>query len=655
MVYHFGKEAWRTFERGCEREWLVTNGLGGFASGTLVGANTRRYHGLLVAALNPPVRRCLLLAKLDERLTCGGVTYNLATNCTRDGVTERGFTHLQHVKIDPFPTFTYRCGLIWLEKTVFMPRYRNATVILYRLSSGSGPAELRLWPLVNYRDYHGNTYCGTLSFRQENVPGGVVIWGPEGLPPLFLQISRGAFHPSPDWYYGMYYPAEAERGLNPYEDHYLPGYFTVFIPPEEEIEVVVTASLGEVLEPAAAEGFLREARRHLEEVVCRAGRADPLARELVRAADAFLVRRSCPAGTSVIAGYPWFTDWGRDALISLPGLTLVTGRFAEAKEILLLYGSAVKEGLVPNFFPDEGEPWYNSVDASLWYLYAVQQYWRYTGDEEFVWNEAWPVMMEILRRYVEGTRYGIRMDLRDGLLRAGEPGVQLTWMDAKVGDWVITPRQGKPVEVNALWYNAVRFLEELSGRWNLPFPYSGLGDKIREGFKKFWCPEGYLADVIDDEGRRDLSFRPNQILAVSLPHSPLTQEQARAVVKRVEEELYTPYGLRSLSPRDPAYRGRYVGDVLQRDAAYHQGTVWSWLIGPFITAYRKVFAGEKAAHRQIRRFFDPFRAHLGDHGVGYVSEIFDGDDPFLPRGCFAQAWGVAEVLRAYVEDFLEVE
>ncbi|MGO0123166.1 amylo-alpha-1,6-glucosidase [Desulfothermobacter acidiphilus] len=654
-LYHFGKEAWRRPELGCEREWLVSNGLGGFASGTLLGANTRRYHGLLVAALRPPVQRYLLLAKIGEQVLAGGISYNLSSNYTRAGLSEQGHIYLEHVEIDPFPTFTYRCGLIWLEKTIFMPRYRNATVVRYRWFNGGGPAELRLWPLVNYRDYHSNTYCGSIAFRQENLNSGVVIWGQEGLPPLFLCSGSGAFSAAPDWYYGMYYPVEAERGLNPYEDHYLPGYFTVPLPPGEERETVVTAAVGEALGPEQATELWYQTREHLKEVERRAGYQDSLARELARAADAFLVRRSSPPSVSVIAGYPWFTDWGRDALIALPGLTLLTKRFEEAKEILSLYGSTLKEGLVPNFFSDEGEPRYNSVDASLWYFYAVQQYWRYTRDEDFLRQSAWPVLLEILRRYMEGTLYGIRMDAADGLLRAGEPGVQLTWMDAKVGDWVVTPRQGKPVEVNALWYNAVRFVEELAQRWNQAFPYPGLGDRIREGYRKFWCPGGYLADVIDDEGRRDYSLRPNQVLAVSLPYSPLSQEQARMVMQRVEEELYTPYGLRSLSPRDPAYRGKYKGDVLQRDAAYHQGTVWSWLLGPFITAYCKVFAGERELSQQLRRFFGPLRDHLGDHGVGYVSEIFDGDEPFWPRGCPAQAWGVAEWLRAYVETSQEVE
>lgn len=648
---HFGKEAWRTFERGCEREWLVTNGIGGFAAGTLVGANTRRYHGLLVAALNPPLRRFLLLAKLDERLEAEGLYYNLATNCTAGGVTESGFVHLQRAVVDPFPEFTYSCGHILLRKLVFMPSGINAVVVLYRIYNGGGRARLVLVPLVNCRDYHGNTYRGEVEFQQEPVAGGVRISGREGIPPLLLRSSAGEYFSCPDWFYGMRYPAEEERGLNPWEDHFLPGRFEVELPPREETVFAVVAAAGAGPEPGTAEKLLIKERRRLGRLVQAAGLRDPFARALVRASDAFVVRRREPDSATILAGYPWFTDWGRDTMIALPGLTLVTGRYATAREILVFFGTHVKDGLLPNLFPDGGgEPLYNTVDAALWYFQAVYKYLQYTGDEEFVFRTALPVLDAILRRYIEGTHFGIRM-AEDGLITAGDHGVQLTWMDAKVDEWVVTPRHGKAVEINALWYNAVCILEKLCARFKIAFPYPGLPERIRRGFAAFWHPDGYLYDVIREEGK-DASIRPNQVFAVSLPYSPLSLEQARAVVGRVEAELYTPYGLRSLSPGDPAYKGRYCGDRRSRDGAYHQGTVWSWLIGPFVTAYRRVHRTE-AARERARLFLLPFSDHLADHGVGYVSEIFDGDEPHWPRGCFAQAWSVAEVLRAYVEDVLQ--
>ena len=648
---HFGEEAWRTFERGCEREWLVTNGLGGFASSTIIGANTRRYHGLLIAALKPPTRRFLLVAKIDEHVNAGGVYYNLGTNHTAGGVTDSGFVHLQRVVVDPFPEFTYSFGQILLRKLIFMPYGQNATVILYRVYNGGPRANLALIPMVNCRGYHENHYKGEVDFRQEPVSRGIKITGREGIPPLLLRSDKGEFLVSSDWFYGMHYPVEAERGLNPWEDHFLPGRFEVELPPQEETVFTVVASAGEGPVPEMATKLLAKELARLGKIEKAAGSRDPLVRLLARAADSFVVRRTVTGIPTIIAGYPWFTDWGRDAMIALPGLTLITRRFDEAREILSFFGAHIKNGLLPNFFPDDGgEPLYNTVDAALWYFQAVYKYLQYTNDEAFVLEAMLPVLTEILTHYMEGTRFGIRMD-SDGLIQAGDPGIQLTWMDAKVGDWVVTPRHGKAVEINALWYNAVCILEEIHKRFGLACPLTGLRQRVRDGFGAFWCSEGYLYDVLQSGGR-DASIRPNQIFAVSLPHSPLSQEQARAVVNKVETELYTPYGLRSLSPRDPAYKGCYVGNPESRDAAYHQGTVWSWLIGPFVTAFRRVNNYSEESRERARAMLLPFIDHLGDHGVGYISEIFDGDVPHWPRGCIAQAWGVAEILRAYVEDVL---
>lgn len=648
---HFGKEAWRTFERGCEREWLVTNGWGSFASGTLIGVNTRRYHGLLIAALAPPVRRYLFLAKLEERIAIDGLYYDLSANCAANGLTGYGFMHLQRVQFDPFPEFVYSFGHILLRKIIFMPYGVNATVIMYRIYNGGPPADLVLVPFVNCRDYHGNSYRGQIEFYQEPIAGGVRLTARGDIPPLLLRSSSGEYAASPDWFYGMRYPAEEERGLNPWEDHFLPGSFRVKLPPEAETWVAVVASVGDGPEPAKAERLLVKEAERIRGLQRRSGLSDPFVRSLVHAADAFLVKRVEMNTHTIVAGYPWFTDWGRDTMIALPGLTMATGRYEVAREILEFFSHYVKEGLLPNFFPEGGqEPVYNTVDAALWYFQAVYKYMQYTGDEDFV-RVLIPVMVEILKKYIEGAPFGIRMD-EDGLITAGNPDTQLTWMDAKVDGWVVTPRHGKAVEINALWYNAVCILENLCAHFRIDFPYSRLRERIREGFSAFLHPDGYLYDVISSDGK-DPSIRPNQVFAVSLPYSPLSGDRARAVLKRVEAELYTPYGLRSLAPNHREYKGRYTGNQRSRDAAYHQGTVWSWLIGPFVTAYRRVYGYSEASRQRAQAFLGPFADHLGDHGIGYISEIFDGDEPHWPRGCFAQAWGVAEVLRAYVEDVLD--
>ena len=648
----FGKADWRTFERGIEKEWLVTNGLGGFASGTIIGANARRYHGLLIAALCPPTRRVLLWAKLEERFVAQGETYNLAANQTRAGVTDAGFWHLQRVVVDPLPTFIYSFGDITLEKTVFMIHGQNTTVVRYRVKNGARRATLWLTPLVNCRDFHGNTYCGQVDFKVTPLADGITVRGLPDVSALRITSTAGEFYCRPDWYYGMFYAVEAERGLNPVEDHFMPGAFAVNLAPDEEKVFGVVGGIDvEGVDPEAA---LARERERLAALVDRAGFDDALARRLVVSADAFIVRRESTRAATVIAGYPWFTDWGRDAMIALPGLTLVTGRFAEAREILYTFARYARRGLIPNTFPDAGgEPWYNTADAPLWYFQAVHKYLAYTGDHDFVREDIFPVLQDILRHYIGGTDFNIRTD-EDGLIAAGSPGVQLTWMDAKVGDWVVTPRHGKPVEVQALWYNALCVFDRLATRYGLHNPFRGLAERVRDSFKqKFWYNEGgYLYDVLG-EGGPDPALRPNQILALSLAHPLLEPEEGRRVLQVVWRELYATYGLRSLAPGDPAYHGVYRGDVAARDAAYHQGTAWGWLIGPFVTAFRWVNGYSEASRRQAAAFIAPFLVHLRDYGIGFIAEIFDGNEPVIPRGCPAQAWSTAELLRAYVEEVLE--
>lgn len=658
-MLNYGKSHWRTLESGLQKEWLATNGIGGYASSTLINLNSRKYHGLLVAAHNPPGRRLLHLAKLDERFRAGSCTFNLATNENRSGFRETGFIHLQRVRVEPFPTFTYSFKDISLDKTVFLVHGENSTVILYRVYNGTAPAVLSLVPLVNGRGHHCVTRRDELQFKQKAVPGGVsiAVAGGEDLPDLLLTCSAGTFIPGGSWYEGMFYRAEKERGENDREDHYVPGRFEVPIASGEVKTFAVFATVGESCRAAGLDplDLLEKERARLRKLEEQAACPDSFACRLVRAADAFIVQRRSTGKKTVTAGYPWFADWGRDAMISLPGLTLVTRRFQEAREILLTFAEHSRRGLLPNaFFDGARVPVYNTVDASLWFIHAAQRYLAYTGDLDFVRERLYPVIKEIVRWYAEGTDYNTGM-AEDGLISAGSPEVQLTWMDARVDQWVVTPRHGKAVEINALWYNALCILEKLSRLCGEEFPGPVRPGLVKDSFlQQFWDEKrGCLYDVVSPEGV-DSRVRPNQLLAVSLPHTMLSREQGLRVVGKVWRELYVTYGLRSLSPSDGEYRGIYTGDRFQRDGAYHQGTAWGWLMGPFITAIRRVHGYSPASRETALRLIRPFRDQLRDHGAGYISEIFDGDEPALPRGCIAQAWSVAEVLRAYLEDVLEM-
>ncbi len=636
-------------ETGSGKEWLLTNGLGGFASSTIIGLNTRRYHGLLVAALEPPLDRRLLVAKLDEDLYVDGVRSVLGTNQVHDGCcAQSGYRLLQNFQREPFPVYTYQIEDLFVVKTVFMVYGHNTTVIHYRIvNENRRHTVLRLHPLINCRGFHDTIFKNGWPFDQDAGGRRVEIEPFPGAPRIYLASDRGSYTREPDWYLGMFYQMERRRGLPCHEDHFRPGYFTWQGDASGEITLVVS---GEPIPPVSYERLEAEAMGRRSGLLSAAGWLDPFARQLVLAADDFLVHRSSTGKRTIIAGYPWFNDWGRDAMIALPGLTLCTGRSEEAKEILAAFAACARDGLIPNMFCDAGEEaLYNTVDASLWFFYAVQKLLQYTSGYDFI-RQQFPIMLRIIDCYRQGTRFGIRM-ADDGLVEAGAPGLQLTWMDAKAGDWVVTPRAGKAVEVNALWYNALMFMAELSAVFEERDLYSQLASRVRASFRAaFWNEsEQCLYDVIAGESR-DASIRPNQIFAVSLPYSPLSGAQARAVVRKVWQLLYTPYGLRSLSPTDPEFKGRYLGNQWERDAAYHQGTVWSWLSGHFISAYLRVNHRSQASLQTARQMLQPFKDHLREHGVGTVSEIFDGSYPFTPRGCYAQAWGVAEVLRCWVEE-----
>lgn len=599
-------EVCRDWTSSSRMEWLETNGTGAFAMGTVAGANTRRYHGLLVASLRPPVERYVLLSRVEEDFAGDSLG---AAEYPGGAIAPRGFEHLEHFRLAPFPHWRFRNGL---EKQVFLAPGRQAVILRYRSETGG---RLKLRPFFAFRDYHSLTR--QTDWWNRSIGGGV-IKPYEGLPGLHLQFS-GTFREDGHWYLNHEYEVERERGLDFREDLYTPGFIELDLPPGEWVSVAAHLEPEPVdCDAVAAERMARDAARPL----------------LDRAADQFLVTRADGKPT-IIAGYPWFTDWGRDTMISLPGLLIARGHLDEARRIMEGFLEHRNRGILPNRFPDAGtEPEYNTVDATLWLFPAVNAWLRAGGDRLWLERSFLPAAREILAWHWRGTWYGIQADPEDHLLNAGEPGVQLTWMDAKVGDWVVTPRQGKAVEINALWYNAVKLMAEWMNDPKLEREAAVIAASFRA---KFWnADRNCLFDVVGDP-----RIRPNQLFAVSLPHSPLDEEQQRAVVETCERELLTPVGLRSLERGDAEYRGRYEGGPVQRDGAYHQGTVWPWLLGPYLSAHFRVFGDGEYCRARL----DRLEEEMGVFGLGSLAEVYDGDEPHRPGGCPAQAWSVGEVIR----------
>jgi predicted glycogen debranching enzyme len=655
-MIRFDQSVCADLARARKLEWLETNGLGGFSSSTIVGLNTRRYHGLLTAATRPPVGRLVLLSKFEETLLVGGNHYDLSSNQYAGAVYPEGHRYLMEFRLNPFPEFSYRAGGVNIEKRIFMVHGENCVVIEYEVTSPAGAANcsLELRPLIAFRDYHATVRHNDAIDRTVRTSDGVASVTPyAGLPALFFAHNAAVVEESGNWYFNFEYSADQERGFDEHEDLFNP--MVLRFSSRNGITATVIASVQPHHAAEASEMRLQESQRR-KNVVARSPSPNPLIQQLTAAADQFIVRRG--ELNSVVAGYHWFGDWGRDTMISLPGLTLVTGRPAIARNILEAFTQIADRGMLPNWFPDAGEsPEYNSVDATLWLFEAVRSYLHYTGDLDFIRDRLYAKLNEILDWYLGGTRHGIHAD-SDGLLACGESGVQLTWMDSRIGDWVVTPRTGKPVEVQALWYNALRTLQDFAHEFGDSSRELFLGElsmRVRESFNaRFWNADAAcLYDAIDHE-RRDASIRPNQIFAVSLHHRMLSPEKELKVVALVERELLTPLGLRSLSPQDPDYRPRYEGGVRERDSAYHQGTVWTWLMGPFISAHAKVHGRTEEAREQAERWFTQFGRQLQTAGLGQISEIADGEPPHEVRGCIAQAWSVAELLRAAVEDIYEI-
>ncbi len=653
------KDVFTTMSAVQNREWLEANGLGGFASSSLIGANLRRYHGLLVAALHPPVGRTVLLSKFEETLIVDGARYEFSTNQYAGGtIHPMGFQYFRRFRLDPFPIFTFEIEGIEIEKSIFMPFGENTTVIQYRILSlpeSTAECRLELRPLIAYRDYHALTHANpALRGEVTQADGQLSIRPYDGMPTLHLAHNAAQVDNNGFWFFNFEYGIEKDRGLDFNEDLFSPAALTFDLTQNTGTATVIASTAPRNVADAAALQKAEIERR--KRVVGAPVESDISLLQysglLKSAADQFIVQRG--AHRTVIAGYHWFSDWGRDTMISLPGLTLSTGRYDIAREILFTFADSVSEGMLPNRFPDAGEaPEFNTVDATLWFFHAAYLYLERSQDKQFVRTKLYPVFKEIIEWHMQGTRHGIKVD-SDGLLTAGAPGVQLTWMDARVGDWVVTPRHGKPVEIQALWYNALRVMETFAALFDdadSRMKYRTIAEKVKLGFnQRFWNESGgYLYDVVNGE-TRDASIRPNQIFAVSLPFTMLDRERSQQVVATVEQHLLTPCGLRTLAPSDPAYKGRYEGGVVSRDGAYHQGTAWPWLLGPFITAYLKTQEHTAAARIHAERLLRPILEQLTEAGVGQISEVYDGDSPQRPGGCMAQAWSVAEVLRCLVEE-----
>ncbi|GAB1724772.1 MAG: glycogen debranching protein [Nitrospira sp. CR1.1] len=638
-------------ERALSLEWLETNGRGGYASGTVAGANTRRYHALLLVARHPPVDRVVLVNHVEEFVESGGRTIPLSTNLYSGVVHPEGYQYCEEFSGDPWPTWRYAGHGIRLVRELLCPLGRDLVILRWRLLGElSSPLVLRVRPMLSGRDFHATQRENAGVRSEATTTEHEVIWHPyEGLPAV-RALHNGQYHHGPDWYRQVHYPVERERGLEHTEDWWSPGECVFTLTPGTAAELVFTS---EALPSYDVTQAIEDERLRRDGVVKSIPGGDVLMRRLWAATGAYLVRRG--ARQTVVAGYPWFADWGRDTFIALPGLCLVTGRYDVARQVIEAFASYVSQGMVPNRFPDIGEqPEYNTIDASLWFVHAVDRYLHYSRDLAGVRAVAWPAIKQILDGYRHGTRFGIRMD-QDGMITGGVDGVQLTWMDVKIGDWVVTPRHGKPVEVQALWVRALAVAASLADQFGeTAYAEHCRQDRARAtaSFReRFWYRTGgYLLDVVDGPTGDDASLRPNQIFALALDDQLVTDSQAKQILQLMKERLLTPVGLRTLAPEDIRFCSSYEDGVAARDGAYHQGTVWPFLLGPFVTAWVKTYGDSAAVRHDARIFLDGLSGHLEDACLGQVSEIFDGQLPHCPRGCFAEAWSVAEPLRALIED-----
>ena len=669
ITYQYTQKDWTTFKEGIKREWAVTNGIGGYAGSSMIGAHSRTHQGYLIASLHAPIERYLVFSKINETVTVGTKTVSFETSQHRASgktVYAEGQKFLTSFIYDGSVLYAYETDNFSFKKHITLKRNANVCAVSYELTAGDSDCTFTLTPLFNYREHSESSTPDTLKFETFTEDRAFYLV-PEKNKDIAIrfQTSEGTFSERETVYdIDMQLQIEVDLETDGLDCHYCPVDLSIAVPANTTKKVSILCSIGDVNERpspvSATEAFsiLEENARCHAELFEKAGYRDSFASQLVLASDQFLTYRESTKMMTVLAGLPWFTDWGRDTMIAFTGLTLCTKRFKEAEEILLTFARYIRHGIVPNMFPDDNmPPLYNTVDASLWYFYAVYQYLHYNPAAEaetFVKEQIFPHLKEIVSAYEKGTDFSIYME-DDGLIHAGSGLDQITWMDVRVGDWVATPRHGKPVEINALWYNALRIMESLCEKFDEDASaYRTRANQVKESFNaKFWDSSNQcLFDVVDGDEPDD-HIRPNQIYAVSLPFSLLPEEQEKAVVALVEKELFVGCGLRSLAPDHPDYHGIYCGALAKRDAAYHQGTAWGFLLGGFFSAYMKVNHHSSSAAENAVRMLEPVRKHLSDSGcIGSISEIFDGDAPHNPRGCYAQAWSVGEVLRCYCEDIL---
>ena len=669
ITYQYTQKDWTTFKEGIKREWAVTNGIGGYAGSSMIGAHSRTHQGYLIASLHAPIERYLVFSKINETATVGTSTVSFETSqhcASGKTVYTEGQKFLTSFIYDGSVHYTYETDNFSFEKHITLKRNANVCAVAYELTAGDSDCTFTLTPLFNYREHSESSTPDTLKFETFTEDRTFYLV-PEKNKDIAIrfQTSEGTFSERETVYdIDMQLQIEVDLETDGLDCHYCPVDLSIAVPANTTKKVSILCSIGDVNErPAPVSGteafsILEENARCHAELFEKAGYRDSFANQLVLASDQFLTYRESTKMMTVLAGLPWFTDWGRDTMIAFTGLTLCTKRFKEAEEILLTFARYIRHGIVPNMFPDDNmPPLYNTVDASLWYFYAVYQYLHYNPAAEaeaFVKEQIFPHLKEIISAYEKGTDFSIYME-DDGLIHAGSGLDQITWMDVRVGDWVATPRHGKPVEINALWYNALRIMESLCEKFDEDASaYRTRANQVKESFNaKFWDSSNQcLFDVVDGDEPDD-HIRPNQVYAVSLPFSLLPEEQEKAVVALVEKELFVGCGLRSLAPDHPDYHGIYCGALAKRDAAYHQGTAWGFLLGGFFSAYMKVNHHSSSAAENAVHMLEPVRKHLSDSGcIGSISEIFDGDTPHNPRGCYAQAWSVGEVLRCYCEDIL---
>ncbi len=665
--FTFNQEVCRNLDKARNLEWLCTNGLGGYASGTIAGINSRKYHGYLVASLRPPIDRYVLWSRVEDRIIIGEKGYALSTNEFPGAIEPTGYRNLAGFTQSAGPVWDYRCGDVLVRKTLIMPWQQQTAVLRYELiEPPARRQEIRLMVLnmLSGRHFHATTNSeNRLNWTPVDSGGDGQKIGFHAVGcPFEIHFSHNAadFHDGPCWWYNFVLSREMQRGYPDRDDLWTPGALEFLLKPGRPAFIIGSIR---PIDPVEHSSLVLKEQARREQITAAPAVDEPyqdILEQLFAAADQFVVRRATDKKQkqkmSVIAGYPWFEDWGRDTFISLPGLTLVPNRADAARDILTVFADHIQNGLVPNRFPDDADqPDYNTVDASLWFVQAAFQYWRYTGDAAFLTDYLYGPLNQIIDRYQHGTSFGIHMDA-DGLICCGVPGANLTWMDAKIGDYVVTPRYGKPVEISGLWYNAVRIMEILANR-RKDAPRAAelrrIAGLVEEHFpRKFQISKtGYYADVLGADDQPDGLLRPNQLIAASLPFSPVPRDHLTSMVDIARAKLLTPMGLRTLAPGSPGYCGRYQGDQTSRDHAYHQGTAWPWLIGPFVSAFTRAYPESSADERMA--FIRPLFDRMAVYGIGSLAEIADGDPPHQPRGCIAQAWSVAEVLRVLWEDVLQ--